>query len=37
LAATSLGRSVDGDRVVGLMERPGMERPFFFLLERDPE
>lgn len=28
-------RRVDGTRVVGLMERRGMEAPFFFLLTRD--
>lgn len=28
-------RRVDADRVVGLMERSGMEAPFFFLLVRD--
>jgi hypothetical protein len=28
-------RRVDGDRVVGLMERRGMSAPFFFLLTRD--
>jgi Domain of unknown function (DUF4334) len=29
-------RGVDGSRVVGLMERRGMQQPFFFfLLERD--
>lgn len=30
-------RRVDGDRVVGLMERKGMEAPFFFLLTRDQD
>lgn len=29
-------RAADRDRLVGLMERRGMEQPFFFLLERDP-
>ena len=28
-------RKVDSDRVLGLMEMRGMERPFFFLLTRD--
>ena len=28
-------RRIDGDRVLGLMEMGGMERPFFFLLTRD--
>jgi hypothetical protein len=28
-------RRIDADRLLGLMERIGMERPFFFLLTRD--
>jgi hypothetical protein len=28
-------RKIDGDRVLGLMEMRGMERPYFFLLTRD--
>jgi hypothetical protein len=28
-------RRIDDDRVLGLMEMRGMERPFFFLLTRD--
>jgi hypothetical protein len=28
-------RTIDNDRVLGLMEMRGMERPFFFLLTRD--
>jgi hypothetical protein len=28
-------RSVDGDRMLGLMEMRGMDRPYFFLLDRD--
>ena len=29
-------RKIDDDRVLGLMEMRGMERPFFFLLTRVP-
>ena len=28
-------RKIDDDRVLGLMEMRGMERPFFFLLTRE--
>ena len=28
-------RRIDDDRVLGLMEMRGMERPFFFLLTRE--
>jgi hypothetical protein len=28
-------RRIDSDRVLGLMEMRGMERPYFFLLTRD--
>jgi hypothetical protein len=28
-------RKIDDDRVLGLMEADGMERPFFFLLTRE--
>lgn len=30
-------RSLDANRVIGLMERKGMDRPFFFLLTREAE
>ncbi len=30
-------RRVDGDKLIGLMERSGMERPYFFLLRRDAQ